>query len=121
MSSQAIHPEQGVRASAVSKRAPAYVTVSAWAVPILMVGQFALVAALPIALIAYGAFRDRNIRALRWWAAALAGLYAMPLIFWLVRDDGAQSLSKDIHPAFVGLVTATALVILVKLYRSHRT
>lgn len=65
MPSQAIDPERGLRAA--SKRAPVYVTVSAWAVPILMVGQFALVAALPIALIVYGAFRVRSVRALRWW------------------------------------------------------
>ena len=120
MSTQAIHSKEAVQFNVAGKKDPTYFTVSAWAVPVLMVGQFALVSALPIALIAYGAFSDRRIRALRWWATAMAALYAMPLVFWLIRDDGAQSLSKDIHPAFVLLVTASALVILAKIHRSHR-
>jgi hypothetical protein len=106
--------------SPCSGRSPTYVTVSAWAVPILMVGQFALVAALPVILIGYAVIMDRRSRALRWWGVALFALYAAPLIVWLSREDGAPSLSKDIHPAFVALITATALVILVKLYRNQR-
>ena len=120
MSSQTADPTTAPKTAFTGKRAPGYVTVSAWAVPVLMVGQFALVAALPVALITYAAIKDRRVRALRWWAAALAALYATPLVFWLVRADGAESLSKDIHPAFVALVSAAALVILAKIYRSHR-
>ena len=102
------------------KRAPTYLTISAWAVPVLMIGQFALVSAIPVALIAYAAFRDTRVRALRWWAAALAALYVAPLALWLTRDGGAESLSKDIHPAFVALVSMAALVIAAKIHRSHR-
>ena len=104
----------------VSRKAPAYVTYSAWAVPLLVIGQFALLAAAPVALIVFGAFKDSRVRALRWWAAALGVVYASPLVIWLSRDDGAESLSKDIHPIFVALIAATSLVIAVKIYRSHR-
>ena len=104
----------------VSKKAPAYVTYSAWAVPVLVIGQFALLAAVPVGLIVFGAFKDSRVRALRWWAAALGILYASPLVFWLSRDDGAESLSKDIHPLFVALIAAASLVVAVKIYRSHR-
>jgi hypothetical protein len=121
MFSQTAHPTTAPNTALIGKRAPRYVTVSAWAVPLLMVGQFALVAALPVALIAFAAIKDRRVRALRWWAGALAALYATPLVFWLVRANGAESLSKDIHPAFVALVSAAALVILAKIYRAIGT
>ena len=119
MSSQTADHTTAPHTALIGKRAPGYLTVSAWAVPVLMVGQFALVAALPVALITYGTIKDRRVRALRWWAGALAILYATPLVFWLTRPDGAESLSKDIHPAFIALVIAADLVILAKIYRSH--
>lgn len=102
------------------KVAPAYVVYSAWAVPVLVLGQFALLAAVPVAMLAFGAVKEPRVCALRWWTGLLAALYAIPLIFWLVRDDGAQSLSKDIHPAFSGIIVATSIVLLVKIYRSRK-
>lgn len=65
--------EQGAR------RAPLRVIISAWAVPILVVGQFAMLAIVPVTLVVMGTLRDSRLRALRWWAVALAATYATPL------------------------------------------
>lgn len=109
-----------VLAPARPRRAPRYVVVSAWAVPIMVLGQFALLAMVPVALVLYGALRDTRTQALRWPAGLLAAVYATPLAIWLLRPDGAQSLSKDIHPVFIGLIVAASAVVLLKIWASRR-
>ena len=99
---------------------PRYVAISAWSVPVLVVGQFALLAVVPVALLVVGTLRSPSLRSLRPYVAGLAVLYAAPLVVWIVRPDGAQSLSKDMHPAFVGLIAAASAVVLWKLHtRKH--
>jgi len=44
------------------------VIISAWLVPIFVVGQFAMVAVLPVALVLIGTLRDARLRTLRWWS-----------------------------------------------------
>lgn len=103
-----------------SRRAPRYLQISLWAVPVLVIGQFSMLAIIPVALVLIGALRDSRVRPLRWWAGLLAATYATPLAIWLLRPDGAQSLSKDMHPVFVVLIVAVSMVLLVKLYRRKR-
>ncbi|MFF1697731.1 hypothetical protein ACFVXC_29640 [Streptomyces sp. NPDC058257] len=100
---------------------PLSVTVSAWAVPVMVVGQFALVAGVPVVIALVGALRRVPDRAVRGAAALVALTFAIPLVFWLTRPDGAQSLSKDMHPGFVGLIVAASAALLVTLHRSRRS
>jgi len=106
--------------SAKTGRAPKSVLISLWTIPVLMIGQFALVAVVPVVLVLIGTLRDARIRPLRWWAVALAVAYATPLAIWVLRPDGAQSLSKDIHPVLLGLVVAVAFAYLIRLYTRKR-
>ncbi|MFQ1002364.1 hypothetical protein [Modestobacter sp. SSW1-42] len=102
------------------RRAPRYVVFSAWAVPVMVLGQFAFLAMIPVALVLYGALRDTRVQTLRWPAGLLTAVYATPLATWLLRPDGAQSLSKDIHPVSVGLIVAASAVVLLKIWTNRR-
>ncbi|WP_240045064.1 hypothetical protein [Streptomyces alboflavus] len=109
--------------TATGHRIPRAVTISAWAVPIMVLGQFALISGVPVVIALVGAFTRVRDRAVRAAAALLALSFAIPLTIWLVRPDGAQSLSKDIHPGFVGLIVAAgaALVLALRRARSGRS
>ncbi|MET8051581.1 hypothetical protein ABZU75_28680 [Streptosporangium sp. NPDC005286] len=102
------------------RRTPRAVTISSWAVPVMVLGQFALLAIVPVAIALVGALRHARDRTVRWAAALLAVTYAIPLVVWLTRPDAAPSLSKDIHPAFVGLIVAASAVLIVAILRDHR-
>ncbi|MFE9577551.1 hypothetical protein ACFYO1_14265 [Nocardia sp. NPDC006044] len=89
------------------------VLISAWAVPVLIIGQFAMVAVIPVVIALIGTLRDARLRPLRWLAAALAVAYAVPLAIWRLRSEPAQSLSKDISPFLAALVVVAAVVLAV--------
>ncbi|MGW1990470.1 hypothetical protein [Embleya sp. NPDC001921] len=108
-------PETGA-----ARRVPRAVTVSAWAVPIMVLGQFALLAGVPVVVALVGALARVRDRAVRAGAVLVTVAFAIPLTVWLVRPDGAQSLSKDIHPAFVGLIVAASAVLIFTLHRARR-
>jgi len=115
------HPTHATtRPTRTGRRVPLSVTVSAWAVPVMVVGQFALVAGLPVVIALVGALRRVPDRAVRRAATLVAVTFAIPLVVWLTRPDGAQSLSKDMHPGFVGLIVAASAVFLVTLHRARR-
>lgn len=99
---------------------PRSVVVSAWAAPIMVLGGFALFSGIPVALVLLGALRDPRARRLRWPAVLLAAAYTTPLAIWLLRPDGAESLSKDIHPGFVALIVAASALVLATIWRSRR-
>lgn len=105
---------------ATSRRTPRSVAISAWAAPLLVVGDFALLAVVPVALVLVGALRDRRVRALRWPAALLAAVYATPLAIWLLNPDRPESLSKDIDPTFVVLIVAASAAVLGTIYLRRR-
>ena len=107
-------------AAKASRRARLYLVIAAWAVPVMVVAQFAMLAILPLAVVVIGSLVDARARGLRWWAGLLALVYAVPLTIWLLRPDGAPSLSKDIHPALVVLIVAVSLVLLAKIHHSRR-
>jgi hypothetical protein len=102
------------------RRTPRSVLVSAWAVPVLVLGQFSMLAVVPVTLVLVGTLRHPGLRSLRPYGAALAAIYATPLAIWILRPDRAQSLSKDMHPVFLVLIVAAAAALLVKLHTTSK-
>lgn len=102
------------------RRIPLSLTISAWAAPIMVVGDFALMAVIPVAIVLVKALRDPRARFLRWPAALLAAVYATPLALYLLNPDRPQSLSKDIDPVFVVLIVVASAVLLIARYTRKR-
>lgn len=103
-----------------TRRIPLRVLISAWAAPLMVVGDFALLAVVPVALVLYSALRDPRVRFLRWPAGLLAAVYATPLALYLLNPNRPESLSKDIDPVFVILITAASAVVLLTLHTRKR-
>ncbi|MFF3441817.1 hypothetical protein [Streptosporangium sp. NPDC002721] len=103
-----------------SRRAARTVIISAWAVPVLVVGQFAMLAIVPVTLALVATLRHARLRALRRWTAALATAYGLALILWAIGPDRAPSLSKDMHPISAALIIATALATVVAFHADRR-
>ncbi|MET7581066.1 hypothetical protein [Streptomyces microflavus] len=103
------------------RRVPLSVTASAWAVPVMVVGQFALVAGVPVLIALVGTLRRVPDPAVRRAATLVAVTFAVPLTVWPARPDGAPSLSKDMHPGFLALIVAASAVLLMTLHRARRT
>ena len=103
-----------------TRRYPRNVVISLWSIPVLVIGQFAMLAIVPVLLVVIGSLRDARLQAIRPWSLALAAGYAIPLLSWLIRPDGAPSLSKDMHPVFVVLIAAAAVATLIRMYLRKR-
>ncbi|ONI81586.1 hypothetical protein ALI144C_20000 [Actinosynnema sp. ALI-1.44] len=103
-----------------TQRPTLLVLISAWAVAVMVAGQFAMIAIVPVALVLYGSLRGPSVPLLRWSGVALAAVYATPLAMWAIGPDRAPSLSKDMHPALAGLVVATAVVVAVVNHLARR-
>jgi hypothetical protein len=101
-------------------RAPRKFLISALAVPVMVVGQFAMLAIIPVAIVLTTALRDARLRALRWWAAGLAAAYATPLVLWAIGPDRAPSLSKDMHPALAAVIVAASVALVVAYFVKTR-
>nr|WP_202513069.1 hypothetical protein [Streptomyces sp. SID3343] len=86
----------------------------------MVLAQFALLAVVPVAIALVGALTRVRDRAVRGAAVLVAVAFSIPLTVWLVRPDGAQSLSKDIHPAFVGLIVAASIALIAGITRARR-
>lgn len=93
--------------------------IAAWAVPVLVVGDFALLATAPVLVLLIGGFTSRRGRYMRWWVSALAIIYAIPLVQYLTDRD-AQSLSKDLSATWFVLITVAAGAALVRFYLGDR-
>ncbi|MFC8826320.1 hypothetical protein ACFT9I_13325 [Streptomyces sp. NPDC057137] len=96
---------------------PLPVAISAWAVPLMVLGGFALVSIVPVTIALVGALRGVPDRAVRLAAALVAVMFAIPLVVWLTRPDGAESLTKDMHPGFLGLIVAASAALLFTIHR----
>ena len=94
--------------------------VAASTVPVLVLGEFAWLAGLPIALVLAGSFWDVRVRALRAPAVLLAVTYAVPYIIWKTRTDPAPSLSRDIDPLLTAAIVAASAVVIVTFWASRR-
>lgn len=98
------------------------VIISAWAVPVLVLGQFAMMAIFPVAIMVRGTIRDLDLRPMRGWAVAVAVAYGTPVVLWAVGPDRAQSLSKDMDPVFAAAIVVTAAAFIVAFHvHSRRT
>lgn len=104
----------------VTHRAPLYMHIAAWAVPVLLLTGFAMIALVPVLVALIGSLTDVKARYLRWWAAAVAVLYAIPLTILNVRPDPARSLTQDMHPVFLALIVAASAALLIRLYIGAR-
>ncbi|GAB3833234.1 hypothetical protein [Kribbella italica] len=102
-----------------ARRRSRAVIISAFAVPVMVVGQFAMLAVVPVAVLVAGTFRNARLRALRWWAIALATAYAIPLAAWAIGPDRAPSLSKDMHPALAGVIVAASVAFIAAYFVSR--
>lgn len=98
---------------------PRAVFHSAWILPVLVVGQFALVGVVPATLIAVGALRRIKDRTLRRLALLVTASYAAPLLVWALDPARARSLSRDIDPAFVVLIVAFSAAFLIQALRAR--
>lgn len=109
-------------ATTSSRCTPRSVISSAWAVPIMVLGQFAFLAAIPIVLVLVlgRVLHDPHLRALRAPASLLAAVYAIPLALWLLNPNRAPSLSKDISPGFVALIVAASALLLTTIWFNRR-
>jgi hypothetical protein len=109
-------PVPTVPARPEPRRASRSVIISAWAVPAMVLGQFAMMAIFPVTVLVRGTLRDPDLRPLRWWAAAVAAAYATPLVLWAVGPDRARSLSKDMDPVYARAIVATAAAFIVAFH-----
>ncbi len=99
---------------------PRKVLVSAWAVPVMVMGQFGFLAVIPVAIIVIAVARRFKTGALRNWSLALGAAFSVPLAIWALRPDRAQSLSKDMSPVLAALIVATAVGVIVTAHRQRR-
>lgn len=100
---------------------PLALHISAWLVPIMVLGQFAMLAIVPVVVLVVGSFISARARVLRWWTAALAAVYATPVVVWIVRPDPAQNLSKDMHPVFYAAIAVASAAVLLRIYIRARS
>ncbi|RLK58661.1 hypothetical protein [Actinokineospora cianjurensis] len=96
------------------------VLVAAWAVPVFVLGQFAFVAIIPIAITLVAALRDPAQQALRWSTGALTAVYAVLVTAWLAGPSTAPSLSKFLSPTATALFAATATAVAITHHTLHR-
>ncbi|ANZ38204.1 hypothetical protein BBK82_21195 [Lentzea guizhouensis] len=87
--------------------------VAAWAVPVLVVGQFGLISGIPMLITLAASLRDRRSRALRWWTGGLTLAYAGLVTAWLAGPSEAPSLSKYMSPAVTALLAAGGAAVAV--------
>jgi hypothetical protein len=104
----------------VNGRTPVYMHIAAWAIPVLLLGGFAMIALVPVLVVLIASCTDLRVRYLRWWAIAVATFYAVPLVIMNVRPDPAPSLTKDMHPALLVLAVAAAAALLLRMYLRRR-
>jgi hypothetical protein len=98
---------------------PRKVLISAWAVPVMVIGQFSFLAIIPVAIIVTTVTRRFRSGPLRTASLALGASFTAPLVIWAVRPDRAQSLSKDMSPSFAALIVATAGGVIVAAHRQR--
>jgi hypothetical protein len=96
------------------------VVISAWSAAVLVAGQFAMVAVVPVTIVLVAVFRNARLRALRWWAVALGVAYAAGLALWAIGPDRAPSLSKNLHPVHEVVIVVLAIAVAVAYHVMRR-
>lgn len=103
-----------------NKKAPGYVTTSAALTALMVTTGWAFFAVIPVAAMTIATWADARIRALRWWASLTAALYAIPFAQYLMRTDREASMSDMLNPYMGGAIAIAAIVVLLKIIKSHR-
>jgi hypothetical protein len=85
------------------------VLIAAWAFPLMVLGQFALLGGIPVAVALAGTLRGSRQQAARWWTALLTAAYVVPLAVWLLGPGSAPSLSKSMSPVVTAVVAAAGV------------
>ncbi|GAA3033473.1 hypothetical protein [Actinokineospora globicatena] len=98
-------------------RIPLSALIAAYAVPVFVVGGFAFLSVVPIAVAAVGTFRNPRVR---WWTAALVAVYVVPVTLWLAGPSDAPSLSKYLSPVATALFASTAAVVAIAYHLARR-
>lgn len=110
-------PQTEAKAKArANRKAPGYVTAAA---ALMVPTGWAFFAAVPVVALTLATWSDDRIRALRWWGSLTAILYAVPFVQYLLRDDRMASMSDLLNPWMAGAITLSALVVLLKIVKSH--
>lgn len=107
-----------MRAHFADTTAPRYFVWSAAAIPVLILSGFALMATIPVAVLAIAALRDGRVAGLRPGIALIVGLHTGPFIDWLFRADPSASLTSLLHPAMAALIALAALSLLAMVFRA---
>ncbi|MFD2466518.1 hypothetical protein [Amycolatopsis silviterrae] len=89
------------------------ILVTAWSVPALVLGQFALISGIPLAALLISSLRNSQPPALRWWSAGLTAVYLGVLALWLSNPESAPSLSKSMNPAVTAVFVASGVVVAI--------
>ncbi|MFI5730560.1 hypothetical protein ACIA49_10615 [Kribbella sp. NPDC051587] len=84
------------------------VLTAVWAFPVMVLGGFAFLAGIPVAVIITHAIRQR---VLRWWTVALTTAYVVPVAVWLLGPSDAPSLTKFMSPALTAVVAAVGVLV----------
>ncbi|MGW4527209.1 hypothetical protein [Amycolatopsis sp. NPDC004378] len=98
----------------VTTRPSKSVLGAAWAFPVMVAGQFALLAGIPVAIVLAC---TAGSRATRWWSGLMAAAYAVPLAAWLIGPSTAPSLSKFLGPVATGAVVVAGVAAAAGLRR----
>lgn len=96
-----------------TRAVPLSVLHSAWVLPVLILGEFAFVGIVPVALIAIGTIRKVKNRTVRWLAGITTAAYLAPFLLWALNPDRAESLSKDLNPVSGSLIMAASAALFV--------
>lgn len=99
---------------------PRAVIISAWAIPVMVAGQFAMLAIIPLGIAAAGILRNRQLHGLRGWVAAVSAAYGAGLLMWAIGPDRAPSLSKELHPAHEVVITALGVALALAYHLTQR-
>ncbi|MBB5776898.1 hypothetical protein [Nonomuraea jabiensis] len=94
--------------------------IAAWTAPVLVLGGFALLSGIPIAMVLIATLRDARLRALRWWSGALVAAYAVPVAFWQLGPSDAPSLTKYMNPAVTTILVATGVAVALAFHVQRR-
>lgn len=106
-------PHRRARGNRTATRTSLSVLIAAWVVPLLVLGGFALISGIPIAVVLIGTLLDPRLRVLRWWSGALVAAYAVPLALWQWGPSDAPSLTQYMSPAVTALLVATGVAVAI--------
>jgi hypothetical protein len=106
--------------TATARKTSLAVLIAAWAVPVFVAGQFALLAGIPVIVVLAGTLREPRLRAVRWWTAALTAGYTGSVAVWLIGPSDAPSLSKFLSPVATGVFTAVGVATAVAHHIARR-